>query len=111
MIFFFWRGKGYIVFIGIVCTILLTALVAGALLGFEDATMPTYVIEFSIGSLLFVPIWFYGRKWNKEAYTFTHRTTGTEITIVNPHTAFGIPIQYWAIIWPLLLLLIFLMVG
>jgi hypothetical protein len=73
MIFFFWRGKGYIVFIGIVCTILLTALVAGALLGFEDATMPTYVIEFSIGSLLFVPIWFYGRKWNKEAYTFTHR--------------------------------------
>src|SRR6266481_3060931 len=106
MLLFIWQGKGYLVLLAIIADFILTALI-GPALGFQDATIQIYVVEFVLALLLFLPIWFYGKKLNSERRTLIDKATGKEIVIGNYNRAFWIPMQYWAIIYPIVLLLIF----
>ena len=84
MIFFFvWKGRGYLVLLAMIATILLAAVI-GSALGFKDATTQMYVLEFIIAIVLFLPIWFYGTKWNSQTREFIDKKTGQEIVIKNP---------------------------
>lgn len=107
MIFFFvWKGKGYLVILGMIATVLLAGII-GSAIGFKDATVQMYILEFIIALALFVPLWFYGKELNSKTMELIDKKTGKEFTIKNPHKAFWIPMQYWTIIWPVILLLIF----
>lgn len=103
---FIWQGKGYLVLLAIIADFLLTALI-GSALGLQDATVQIYTVEFIIAVLLFIPIWFYGKKLNSQRRTLVDKATGKEVVLGNNNRAFWIPMQYWAIIYPVLLLLIF----
>src|SRR3989344_2543796 len=103
MFVFIWTGKGYLVLLAMVADILLTALI-GSALGFQDATVQIYILEFLFAVILFSPIWIYGRKWNAESKTLIEKESGKEILLQNAHKAFWIPMQYWAFIYPLALL-------
>jgi hypothetical protein len=96
---FVWRGRGYLVLLAAISAFVLTAVVASAL-GFRDATLPTYLIEIAATAAAFVPIWIYGNKWNSMERVLIDKATGEEFTVRGRHSAFGIPMQYWALIWP-----------
>lgn len=100
MIFFIWSGRGWVVFLAIIASGFLTL----AATGWEE-TARTQLVNFFFGILVSLPIWFYGKKWNSERRILIDKATGQEITTTNQHTAFGIPMQYWAFIFPALLLL------
>lgn len=99
MVLLIWRGRGYLVFLAAVAAFMLTAIIANAF-GYRDATPPTYLIEIMMTAILFVPIWIYGNRWNSVERVFIDKITGDELTIRGRHSAFGIPMQYWALIWP-----------
>jgi hypothetical protein len=99
---FIWTGRGYLVALAIVVDILLTGFI-GSSLGIPDATVRIYVIEFLIAIALFVPVWIYGRRWNSHTQDLIEVSTNKR----NPHKAFWIPMQYWAIIYPIALVLCF----
>jgi hypothetical protein len=106
MVFFVWRGRGYFVILAIIISFIITAALE-SFLGFRDATVQTGILEFVIGILVFIPVWIYGKKWNVPL-ELINKKTGQEFTIKNPHTFFWIPMQYWAIIYPVLILVIFI---
>ncbi|HYS46631.1 MAG TPA: hypothetical protein VEM35_09340 [Rhizomicrobium sp.] len=106
MIILIWRGRGYLVFLAAIAALFLTAGI-GSTLGLKDATAPIYAVEFLVTLAVFAPIWFYGRKWNSQSRVLMDTATGEEITFGNNHRAFGIPMQYWAFIIPVLLLVVF----
>jgi hypothetical protein len=102
-----WQGRGYFVPLAIIADLALTGLIASAL-GFRDATIQTYALEFFLAVVLFMPLWVYGKKWNSERHELIDKATGKELVIGNYHRFFWIPMQYWAVIYPVALLLIFL---
>jgi hypothetical protein len=102
-----WRGRGYLVPLAIIANLALTALIASAL-GFRDATIQTYALEFFLAVVLFIPLWVYGKKWNSERRELIDKATGKEFVIGNHHRFFWMPMQYWTVIYPVVLLLIFL---
>src|ERR1700722_10946569 len=93
-----WRGRGYLVFLAAIAAFVLTAAIALAL-GYRDATIQTYVVEIIVTAILFLPIWIYGKRWNSVERVLIDKRTGNEVVIRGRHSAFGIPMQYWAIIW------------
>jgi len=105
MLVLVWRGRGYLVFLAAIAAFFLTAVIANAL-GYRDATTPTYLVEALTTAALFVPIWFYGNKWNAVQRVLVDKRTGKELTIRGRQSAFGIPMQYWAVIWPSLIVVI-----
>jgi hypothetical protein len=105
MFIFIWRGRGYLVLLAAIAAFVVTALVASAL-GFRDATLPTYGVEIIVTAIMFVPIWIYGKKWNSSERVLIDKATGIEFTVSPRHSAFGVPMQYWAMIWPPLIVLI-----
>jgi hypothetical protein len=105
MIVLVWRGRGYLVFLAAVAAFVLTAVIANAL-GYRDATMPTYAVEIIMTAIVFLPIWIYGKRWNSAERVLIDKSTGNEVILRGRHTAFGIPMQYWAIIWPVMIIAI-----
>lgn len=105
MLVFVWRGRGYLVFLAAIAALALTAAIAHAL-GYRDATMPTYAVEIVTTAIIFLPIWIYGKKWNSAQRVLIDKKTGNEIVLRGRHSAFGIPMQYWAIIWPVVVIII-----
>lgn len=103
-----WLGRGVLVLLAIIADVLLSGVI-GAKLGFKDATIQIYAFEFVLAIVLFLPIWFLGRKWNSDVPVLVDKATGQEIEMKNVHTMFFIPMQYWAIIWPVALLAIFVL--
>lgn len=102
---FIWKGKGGFVFLAIILNFVLTAII-GSYLGFEDATIEIMTLEFILSLLLSIPIWIYGKKWNSEKLELIDKATGNEFIVTGQNTAFWIPMQYWAIIFPSIILLI-----
>lgn len=102
---FIWKGKGGFVFLAIILNFILTAII-GSSLGFQDGTIQIMILEFVLAVLLSIPIWIYGKKWNSEKREFIDKATGKEIIVTNQNTAFWIPMQYWAIIFPSIILLV-----
>lgn len=105
MFIFVWRGRGWLVLLAAIAAFVITAIVADAL-GFRDATPPTYFVEILSTVAMFVPIWIYGNKWNAVERVLIDKATGEEFTVRGRHSAFGIPMQYWALIWPVVLVAI-----
>jgi len=62
-------------------------------------------------AIAFVPVWIYGSRWNAHPLELMDKRTGQDITIKNPHSFIWIPMQYWAIIYPLLVGAILLFAG
>ncbi len=102
---FIWKGKGAFVLVAIIVNFILTALI-GPSLGFKDGTTQIVALELIIAILLSIPIWIYGRKWNSEKRELIDKLTGKELIITNQHSFFWIPMQYWAIIYPVIILLV-----
>ena len=99
MLVFIWKGRGYLVFLAAIAALAMTAIIANAL-HYRDATPPIYAIEILTTTILFVPIWIFGKKWNSTKRVLIDKKTGKEVIFWSRHSAFGIPMQYWAIIWP-----------
>lgn len=102
---FIWKGKGGLVFLAIIIDFVLTGII-GPVFGFKDATTQIMLLEFTLAVILFIPIWIYGKKWNSEKRELIDKATGKEFTITNQHQAFWIPMQYWSIIYPAIIILI-----
>jgi len=103
MFILIWRGRGYLVFLAAISGFVLTAIVANAL-GFRDATLPTYLVEIAATAAVFAPIWVFGNKWNSVERVLIDKATGEEFPVRGRHSAFGIPMQYWALIWPVVII-------
>jgi hypothetical protein len=103
--FFIWKGKGGFVFLAIILDFVLTAIFS-LLLGFKDATVQIMILEFILAILLFIPIWICGKKWNSEKRELIDKATGKEFMVTNQNQVFWIPMQYWAIIYPVIILLV-----
>jgi hypothetical protein len=102
---FIWTGKGFWVLVCVIADFILTASI-GSALGYKDNTLQIFILEFVIAVIVFLPIWFLGKKWNAKSHTFIEKETGKEIVLKNRHKVFWIPMQYWAIIYPILIVLI-----
>jgi uncharacterized membrane protein YbhN (UPF0104 family) len=107
MFIIIWKGKGILVLGAMILTVILSAVI-GILTDIKDTTIQMYLLELITGILLFIPIWIYGKKWNSEKIEFIDKKTGQEFTVKNPHTFFWIPMQYWAIIFPALMIVFFI---
>lgn len=92
----FWRGWGII---GIIFPILISALLVS--LGFSDENFQWF---YFIGlTLSAIPVWFIGKRLNRDKdEIFTNERTGERFKLGNRHTLFFIPLQYFAIIYPIL---------
>ncbi|WP_054957318.1 hypothetical protein [Paenibacillus dakarensis] len=92
----FWRGWGII---GILFPILIAGLLAA--LGFTDENSHWY---YFIGlTLSAIPVWFIGKRLNKDKdEIYTNEKTGERFKLGNRHTLFFIPLQYYAIVYPIL---------
>jgi ribose/xylose/arabinose/galactoside ABC-type transport system permease subunit len=110
MIILIWRGRGYLVFLAVIAALFLTAGI-GSSVGLKDATTQMSVLEVVVTSAVFVPIWFYGRKWNSQSRVLMDVDTGEKFAFGNNHRAFGIPMQYWALIVPPLVLVLLIFAG
>jgi hypothetical protein len=77
----------------------LTALI-GIQLGLRDDTLPMMFLELAIAGLLCLPLWIWGREWNSQTRQLLDLETGEQLVLAQRHSAFGIPLQYWAIVWP-----------
>lgn len=91
-----WKGWGII---GIVFPVLVAALLAS--LGFSDENGRWYYL---IGlTLAAIPVWFIGKHLNRDKdEVFTNEKTGQQYKLGNRHTLFFIPLQYYAIVYPIL---------
>lgn len=88
----FWHGRGWLVFVAIIVSLFFSVLfLDGTSLDFQDGTWQNGLLQSIIVIATFLPIWICGKRWNSQ---------GTA------HDAYWIPMQYWAIIWPLLIILI-----
>jgi ribose/xylose/arabinose/galactoside ABC-type transport system permease subunit len=104
---FTWRGRGYVALL----SVLAYGLLGGAINGFLKVVLHVPfpiqpILGGIIGLIVFYYLWIYGKKWNAQTRTLIDKDTGQEIVFKNIHTAFWIPMQYWAIIWPVILVLI-----
>lgn len=92
----FWKGWGII---GIAFPILVAAVIAS--LGSTDDNYNWY---YFIGlTLSAIPVWFIGKHLNRNKdEVYTNERTGQRFTLGNSHTLFFIPLQYYAIVYPIL---------
>ena len=97
MIWFFWRGYGFLVpLVGLI--------VGGGIVECLESLFPGNEAQFfahqSIG-LLFaaLALWFLGKKLHTGPETvFINKTTGQEHTVKPNHTFYWVKMQYWAYI-------------
>jgi hypothetical protein len=106
MFFIFWRGKGFIALLAAMAFSLVSAIINGAF-KFTTSDPETYVVTAVVAAAIFLPLWNYGKKINSQITTLVDKSTGQEYTLKNSHSLFWIPVQYWAIIWPILFIIIF----
>lgn len=106
MILVFWSGRGGLVFLAGILIFALTALI-NELLGLEDLRLQQGVLLASTILISFF-ILKYGKLWNQPGKVWIDKATGEEFTEKNKHTFFWIPMQYWAIIFPIAVLLLIL---
>ncbi len=92
----FWKGWGII---GIIFPIAIAAVLAS--LGFSDENSNWfYFIGLTISA---VPIWFIGKRLNRDKdEIMINETTGERFRLGNRHTLFFIPLQYYAVVYPIL---------
>lgn len=92
----FWRGWGII---GILFPILVSGILAA--LGLSDENSKWF---YFIGlTLSAIPVWFIGKRLNKDKdEVFMNERTGQQFKLGNRHTLFFIPLQYFAVLYPLL---------
>ncbi|MFC7680761.1 hypothetical protein [Paenibacillus sp. GCM10028914] len=92
----FWKGWGII---GVLFPILVALLLAS--LGFSDENGDWF---YFIGlTLSAIPVWFIGKHFNRDKdEVFTNERTGQQFKLGNRATLFFIPLQYYAIVYPIL---------
>lgn len=92
----FWRGWGII---GIAFPVLMAALLASLEFSDENGRW-FYLTGLTISA---IPVWFIGKRLNRDKDdVFIHEKTGQQYKLGNRHTLFFIPLQYYAIVYPLL---------
>ena len=94
--FIVWTGLGWLFFL-IPCVILI---IGGFMIDIIGIEMPKYLGHF-VGSglmLSWLPMWFLGKKVNKEK-TEVDPVTGVTTTVKNKHTLWYLPVQYCSFIF------------
>jgi hypothetical protein len=112
MFIFIWSGRGILVaLVGFMA--LMLYIIAGSVLGLntDHLTLADAALAMIIAVICFAPLWFYGKKRSAIVRELTDTETGEKIVIRNRDTLFWIPMQYWAIIGPVALLLLLILAA
>ena len=94
----FWKGWGIL---GLLFPILIVSMLV--LLGYSDEDRAANWIYFIGLTLSAVPVWFLGKHLNRDKdEVYVNERTGKRVKMGYRHTLFFIPLQYYAIVYPIL---------
>ncbi|HZE87409.1 MAG TPA: hypothetical protein VE090_04345 [Methylomirabilota bacterium] len=106
MLFAIWTGWGIVVPLLVGAAFVLTQTLGNAIFGpyFYETNDWTKVFAVILAS---ISMWFLGRYLNKRpGRTLIDKKTGHEVVFKKNHTFFFIKVEYWAIIVPILAILV-----
>lgn len=93
-----WTGRGFLIVIVLILSLFISLLTLP-----KDLSDYGFIISLFISALF---SWFFGSKWNSNKKILTDEKTGEKLILINKHSLFWIPMQYWGIILSLLGILI-----